>query len=279
VTSAERDHDATTGSRLDGLVAVVTGGASGVGAAMARLFVGEGARVVVADLDEDRARSVADALGDGNAALPVRADVGDEADVEAAIAIAVERFGGLDCMINNAGVYGWDGPIDDTPADAFDDAVRVILRGAFLGTKHAARAMRRQRSGRIISTASVAGLAGGLGPHAYSAAKAGVIGLTRSVAAELRHVGITVNAIVPGGVITPMLAEVALGDRAAVDRIEAKLDSRPSLDRPALPEEIANAALWLAGPHAAHVTGHTLVVDGGISSAWGRETAPTRPEP
>jgi NAD(P)-dependent dehydrogenase (short-subunit alcohol dehydrogenase family) len=260
-------------------VAVVTGGASGVGAAMARVFVAAGARVVVADVDEDRVRSVADGLGNGNAALPVRADVGDEEDLEAAIATAVERFGGLDCMINNAGVYGWDGPIDDTPAEAFDDAVRVILRGAFLGTKHAARVMRRQRSGRIVSTASVAGLAGGLGPHAYSAAKAGVIGLTRSVAAELRHVGITVNAIVPGGVITPMLAEVALGDRAAVDRIEAKLDSRPSLERPALPEEIANAALWLAGPHAAHVTGHTLVVDGGISSAWGRETAPTRPQP
>ena len=276
MTPTERNH-APTRSGLDGLVAVVTGGASGVGAAMARLFAAEGARVVVADIDQDRARNVADGLGD--TALPVRTDVGDEADVEAAIAAAVEHFGRLDCIVNNAGIYGWDGAIDDTPAEAFDDAVRVILRGAFLGTKHAARVMRRQRSGRIISTASVAGLAGGLGPHAYSAAKAGVIGLTRSVAAELKHFGITVNAIVPGGTITPMLAEVALGDRAAVDRIEAKLESRPSLERPALPDEIAQAALWLAGPHAAHVTGHTLVVDGGTSSAWGRETAPTRPSP
>ena len=166
--------------RLEGKVAVVTGAASGIGAGTAQRFAEEGARVVIADLQEGPGNALADGLGEK--ARFVRCDVTSESEVAAAVDLAVSEFGRLDVMFNNAGVVGVVGSIIETPVEAWDHTISILLRGVFLGIKHAARIMVPQGSGVIISTSSTAGILGGLGPHAYTAAKHGVIGLTKSVA-------------------------------------------------------------------------------------------------
>src|SRR5512139_1912617 len=176
---------------LSGKVAIITGGASGIGSASVRHFVEEGARVVIADLLEEKGRARAKSLGD--AATFVRTDVSVEADVRSAVETALSKFRRLDCMFNNAGSGGVDGPIADTSMDGFDRTMAVLVRGVFLGMKHAAPVMTAQGSGSIVSTASVAGMGVGYGPHTYSAAKAAVIHLTRSVASELGERGVRVN--------------------------------------------------------------------------------------
>src|SRR3989454_2107970 len=173
--------------RLRGKVALITGGASGIGEATVRLFVDEGASVVLADLQDERGRSVAKDAGPR--AVYVHADVSREADVAAMVDETVRRFGRLDCLFNNAGFAGVHGPIDEIGVEGFDATIAVLLRGVFLGMKHPAPVMKRQGTGSIISTASVARLHTGLGPHIYSAAKAAVIHLTRSVAMELGERG------------------------------------------------------------------------------------------
>ena len=188
--------------KLDGKVAVITGGASGIGAAAVRLFVEEGCRVVIADVQDDKGARLADELGKSCAYL--HADVSRESDVSGAIAHALSRFGRLDCLYNNAGLGGVSGPIEEIPVDGYDQTMGVLLRGVFLGMKHAAPIMKRQGSGSIVSTASVAGLQAGYGPHIYSAAKAAVVHLTRSVAMELGESGVRVNCICPGGIATPI---------------------------------------------------------------------------
>src|SRR5258706_3029392 len=191
--------------KLDGKVAVIPGGASGIGHAAVRLFVEEGCRVVIADLQDDKGAALAEELG--KSASYRHVDVSREADVSGAIAHAVARFGRLDCIFNNAGAGGVTGPIAEIPAEGFDATIGVLLRGVFLGMKHAAPVMKRQGSGSIISTASVAGLRTGLGPHIYSAAKAAVIHLTHSVAMELGESGVRVNCICPGGIATPIFGK------------------------------------------------------------------------
>ena len=177
--------------RLEGKVALVTGGASGIGEGTVRRFVAEGAQVVIADRQADAGAALAEALGP--ATRFVTADVTDEADVAAAVDDAVAGFGRLDVMFNNAGIVGVIGPIAATPTDGWDHTVAILLRGVFLGMKHAARVMVPQGSGSIISTSSTAGILGGLGPHCYTACKHGVIGLTKSVASELAASGIRVE--------------------------------------------------------------------------------------
>ena len=252
--------------RLNGKVTLITGGASGIGEGTARLFGEEGATVVIADIQDDRGQRLAKELG--SRAAYVHADVSREAEVRAAVNAAVERFGRLDCLFNNAGFGGVQGGIEDIPVSGFDETIGVLLRGVFLGMKHAAPIMKRQGSGSIISTASVAGLRTGLGPHVYSAAKAAVIHLTHSVAMELGESGIRVNCICPGAIATPIFGK-AFGidaDRAdaTIPLMKGVLETLQPIRRSGLPEDIAQAALWLASDDSTFVNGHALVVDGGL---------------
>lgn len=252
-------------SRMESRVAVVTGGASGIGAAVVRRFLDEGASVVVADLREPAADGPVQ--GPADRVRFCRVDVTVESDVAAAVDLAVERFGRLDVMVNNAGVVGVSGPVDRTTEADWDETVAVLLKGVFLGTKHAARVMKPQGSGAIVNTSSTAGLVGGLGPHAYTAAKHGVIGLTRSVANELGPHGIRVNAVAPGSTVTPLVANLGGGEPADEAAVAERLGSRVLLGAAIRPEDVADGVLYLAGDEARAVTGHTLVIDAGQTSS------------
>jgi len=254
-------------SRLAGKVALITGGASGIGEATVRLFVAEGAAVTIADIQDERGRRLAAELGARTAFA--HTDVSREADVEAAVADAVRRFGRLDCIFNNAGYGGVGGRIEAVTVAGFDETIGVLLRGVLLGMKHAAPVMKRQGGGSIISTASVAGLRSGFGPHVYSAAKAAVIQLTRTVAMELGEHNVRVNCICPGGIATPIFGKglgmsVEEAD-ALVPLMKGVLENVQPIKRAGLPEDIAQAALWLASDDSTFVNGEALVVDGGIS--------------
>ena len=253
-------------AKLAGKVALITGAASGIGEATARLFVGEGASVVIAGIQDERGRTLAAELG--ARAVYVHADVSREADVSAAVGEAVRRFGRLDCLFNNAGYGGVSGSIEEIAVAGFDETIGVLLRGVFLGMKHAAPVMKRQGTGSIISTASVAGLRSGFGPHVYSAAKAAVIHLTRTVAMELGESGVRVNCICPGGIATPIFGKgfglSADQADATVPLMKGALEQMQPIRRSGLPEDIAQAALWLASDEASFVNGHALVVDGGL---------------
>jgi NAD(P)-dependent dehydrogenase (short-subunit alcohol dehydrogenase family) len=254
--------------RLDGKVAVITGGASGIGEGTVRRFVEEGARVVIADLQREPGEALAAELGD--VARFISCDVTSEDDVAAAVDLAVAEFGRLDVMFNNAGIVGVVGRIADTPADGWDRTVAVLLRGVFLGAKHAARVMVPQGSGVILSTSSTAGILGGLGPHCYTACKHAVIGLTKSIASELAASGVRANAISPGNTVTAMTSAVITGDATAIDAATERIQSQSALGFAAQPIDIANAAVYLASDEARNVTGHTLVVDAGQTTSGGQ---------
>lgn len=255
------------GMRLEGKVALVTGAASGIGAATVRRFVAEGAACVGADLQVEAGTTLADQLGD--AVRFVRADVAIEADVAAAVDLAVSEFGHLDMVFNNAGIIGAVGPLTATTVEAWDETIAVLLRGVFLGMKHGARVMIPRRSGVILSMSSTAGVTGGLGPHAYTAAKHAVIGLTRSAASELGQHGIRVNAIAAGNVATPMTADAITGDPDAVAAAHELIETVSPIGRGGIPDDIAAAAAFLASSDAAYVSGHCLVVDAGQTSGGG----------
>ena len=253
--------------RLENLVAVVTGGARGIGAGIVRRFVQEGARVVFSDLLNEEGKGFEEELGKNVAFYS--ADAASASDSEALVEFAVERFGRLDCVVNNAGAGGEGGPIAQTSVEGFDRSIALLLRGPFLGIKYAVPRM--QRGGTIINIASVNGLVAGFAPHAYTAAKFGVVGLTKSVALELAERGIRVNAICPGGTATWICAPIypempaELVDRTP-EIVEPWLASGTPIGRGGLPADIANAALWLASSESSFVTGHALVVDGGLTA-------------
>ena len=248
--------------RLEGKVAAITGAASGIGACTARRFVEEGASVVLGDIQIDLAEELADELG--SAAVFVHCDVTVEEDVAKLVDTAVECFGQLDIMMNNAGIVGARGPVSQIDADQWRFTIDVLLTGTFFGIKHAARVMQPRGAGSIICLASTAGVQGGLGPHPYAAAKHGVVGLTKNAGAELCRSGIRVNCIAPGSTATPMVAMAHLADHGALDAVEARLaEMSPLKGRAGMPLDIANAALYLASDEAGMTNGQCLAVDGG----------------
>jgi NAD(P)-dependent dehydrogenase (short-subunit alcohol dehydrogenase family) len=252
--------------RLQGRVAIVTGGASGIGEGITARLAGEGAKVFVADTDATRGETVASSV-DG---VFVHCDVTKEDDVAASVAAATERFGRLDCYVANAGFSFAQGPIVDFDEVAFDKTVALLLKGVAFGMKHAARAMRAGAGGSIISTSSVAGLAAGMGPHVYSACKAAVISLTRTVAFEEGSYGIRVNCLCPGAIRTsfPARSLGVYGDEDLVTRLDEAIDLSWApdivLERRGTAADVAGAAAWLASDDASYVTGQAIVVDGGL---------------
>jgi len=249
---------------LNGKVAIITGGASGMGRAASILFARHGANVVLADLNAQSGEEVARLASEsGNQALFHRTDVSVEADVAALVARATKAFGRLDIMFNNAGIGGAVGPLEGISVEDWDRTQAVCLRGVFLGMKYAVAPMRAAGGGSIISTASIAGIDGYPNLHAYSAAKAGVVNLTRSAALEFACDRIRVNCIAPGGISTPILYGFAGNNKAAVEAMLAQGQPYP---RAGQPEDIANAALFLASDASQFITGHTLVVDGGATA-------------
>lgn len=251
--------------RLQHKVAVVTGGASGMGRATVERFLHEGARVVIADINQTAGRELAETLcaqGYEESCSFICTDVALEEDVVAMLEHALACFGGLDVLFNNAGVGGATGPLSEARVEDWDHTFNVLAKGVFLGIKHGARLMRAAgRGGAIINTASIAALSGDAGPMIYSAAKASVISLTRSAAVELAPDRIRVNAICPGFIVTPP----ADGDDPQSPR-RSFAGSQPWPDH-GRGEHIAGAALFLASDDAEFITGEKLVVDGGLTAA------------
>lgn len=268
-------------ARLDGKVAIITGGASGIGAGTVRRFVEEGARVVIADLGVEEGEALSAELGD--AATFCRTDVSVEAEVATMVKTAEDSFGGLDVIFNNAGFGGVSGDTDTIELGAeYDATIGVMFTGVVLGVKYASKIMKAQGSGSIISTASVAGVQGGLGPHVYSGIKAGVIGFTRSIALELAAFNVRANAICPGGIATnifkPMVDPENKMNEATADVMRPMLANLHPIKRSGEPLDIANMALFLASDESTFVTGQHLMVDAGLTAIRQPAQEPMFPE-
>lgn len=239
---------------LAGRTAVITGGAQGLGRAVAERFVAEGARVVIGDVDLAAAEATAAELGEGTA-VAVRCDVTDEDQVAALVAAASDAFGSLDVMVNNAGVLR-DATMRKMPLDDFRLVMETHVQGTWLGTRAAAAVMREQGSGSIVNMSSISGKVGNLGQTNYSAAKAGIVGLTKAAAKEVAHLGVRVNAIQPGLIRTAMI------EGMREDILEQRLKDIP-MGRLGDPDEVAKVALFLASDLSSYMTGTVLEVTGG----------------
>jgi NAD(P)-dependent dehydrogenase (short-subunit alcohol dehydrogenase family) len=263
--------------RLDGKVAVITGAASGIGAAAAALFAAEGAALVLGDLNQDGGEAIAlrCRAADGRAVFQPT-DVEDEGQIKSLIDRAKTEFGRLDVMYNNAGLGGAVGSIEITAVENWDRTMNVLLRAVMLGMKHAVPIMRAQGGGSIISTASVAGFYAG-GPHAYSTAKAGVINLTRSVALEVGKHRIRVNCICPGLINTPLVYNHIPGGEPVAAQI---FNQTQPIPRAGVPSDVAAVALFLASDESQWMTGEAIVIDGGLTlgnSRFGADQTSTTP--
>jgi NAD(P)-dependent dehydrogenase (short-subunit alcohol dehydrogenase family) len=249
-----------SGARFRGKVAIVTGGASGIGKAMVQRFLADGAQVIAADLNQASGDELLADLSNDHVRF-TRVDVSKEADVAAMVELAITSFGRLDVICNNAGFGGAFGPITDLHVEDWDETFAVLVRGVFLGCKHAVPHLIAAGGGAIVNTASVAGVTGGGGPVAYSGAKSAVINMTRALAVELAPHRIRVNAVCPGPIRTPLLAQGRKG---------LSFDEMPRMQPwpdPGLPEHIAATAAFLASDDAAFITGEAINVDGGLTAA------------
>ena len=253
--------------RLDGKVAVITGAASGIGAATAKIYVEQGARIVLGDIQDEAGEALAAALGGSSTAIFRHCNVTNEDQVQGLVDAALSEFGQIDVMFNCAGIVGAVGPMSTTPADEWKLTIDIMVNGVFYGMKHASRHMKEAGSGSIISMSSTAGVMGGLGPHAYTAAKHAVVGMTKNLAAEVGGFGVRVNCIAPAGMATPMVAEVITGNHQNLeDTIAALTEGSPLRGRAGLAEDVANAALWLASDESGYTSGLTLTVDAGATT-------------
>lgn len=253
--------------RLNGKVAVITGGASGIGLGTVELFVAEGAQVVAADVQDEKG-AMLEKRFPGKVRY-AHCDVTQQADIVAAIGLAKSEFGGLDILFNNAGAGGMPGSVEAMTAEGWDKTFALLVRGPALGMHHALPLMRERGGGSIINTASIAGLQAGWGPLAYSSAKCAVIHMSRCAAAELSPQKIRVNAICPGLIATSIFGDAMGLPRAVADQMAARVAENAAaaqpIPKPGLPEDIARAALYLASDDSAFVTGTHIVVDGGIT--------------
>jgi NAD(P)-dependent dehydrogenase (short-subunit alcohol dehydrogenase family) len=264
------------GGRLDGKVALITGGTSGIGEATVELFIAEGARVMIAGRNAEKGRDMVAALGP--AAAFVSADVTQEAAIRDAIAATTDQFGRLDCLFSNAGGPTRGDPMTVTEED-FAYAMNLLLGSVVFGIRHAAPIMKAQGRGSIINNSSVAALRGHMGGYLYSIAKAGVKRATEMAGMELGQHGVTVNCISPGAIATPIFfggSKAAAGlershAQAKLDKLTRNLAKATPLQRSGLPRDIAAAALFLASDEGAYINCHDLVVDGGMI-AGGRTT-------
>ncbi len=255
-------------ARLANKVAIITGGASGIGEGTVRKFLSEGAKVVIADVQDEAGIALQEELGES--VLYQHTDVSSESDVKALVDLTMSHFGGLDAIFNNAGFGGVSGDCDTIElGESYDTTIGVMFTGVVLGAKHASKIMKAQGSGSIISTASVAGVQGGFGPHVYSGIKAGVIGYTRSIAHELAAYNVRANCICPGGIATPifkpMIDPEGQNNESTADVMRPLLAGMHPIKRSGEPEDIANMALFLASDESSFITGQHMRVDGGLT--------------
>jgi len=252
--------------RLEGKVALITGGASGMGMVAAKLFASEGARVVLTDVSDEAGAAVATSIADaGGEAAFVHADVSQEGEAKAMVAAAVERYGSLDVLYNNAGVMlGDDGSVDATEEAVWDRTLAINVKGVAFGCKYGVPAMIATGGGSIINVASfVAWLGAATSQTAYTASKGAVLAMTREIAVEYARKGVRCNALCPGPIETPLLMQL-LSDEAKKQRRFVHIP----MGRLGQAEELAKAALFLASDDASYMTGASLIVDGGLTAAY-----------
>ena len=251
---------------LDGKVAIITGGSSGIGERIVELFVEQGAKVVVAARRQEEGAALEKRLG----VRFIRADVSNESEVKTMVDQTVKWFGRVDCLVNNAGVPSPMVSITEIDVPTIDQLLAVNVRGVLLGIKHVAPVMLEQKAGSIINIGSIAGLRGGVSGHIYSATKAAVQSITRSAGAELGEKGIRVNTISPGAIVTGIFAKNAGVEASKADRltdvIKGAFATLQPIPRAGMPEDIAQAAVFLAGDGSSFINGQDIVVDGGMTS-------------
>ncbi|CAB4715565.1 unannotated protein [freshwater metagenome] len=252
--------------RLKGKVALITGAGTGMGSVAAQIFAAEGARIMVVDINAEMGNATVEAIkSEGGQAAFIAADVSDEQQVQAMVKGALDNFGALHIVYNNAGIFpADDGGLTETSSSTWDQVLAVNLKGVWLGCKYAIPALIASGGGSIINVASFVALMGAATPQiAYTASKGGVLAMTREIAVEYARKKIRANALCPGPIDTPLLAELMANPEWARRRL-----MHIPMGRPGRPEEIAKAALFLASDDASFMTGAALVVDGGITAAY-----------